>query len=54
MCIGATEIGNRNQATRKWDQVRSLNGRIDELGVFARALSEEEIRMRYESGKPNP
>ena len=32
--------------------IRSLNGRMDEFGIFARAMSEDEIRDMYEAGKP--
>jgi hypothetical protein len=51
--IGAAEIGN--WTTRKFsaDPIRSLNGRMDEFGIFGRALSGDEVRAMYELGKPS-
>ena len=50
--IGAAEIGNWTTFARSSHPLRSLNGRMDEFGIFARAMSGEEIRDMYESGKP--
>ena len=52
--IGPAEIGNWGQPTRK-DPVfalRNINGRMDELILMNAALTNEEIREIYESGKP--
>ncbi|MDM4017536.1 LamG-like jellyroll fold domain-containing protein [Roseiconus lacunae] len=52
--IGAAEIGNWGQPFRKtpWFAVRNFNGAIDEMAIFDAALSGEELRQIYESGKP--
>ena len=52
--IGAAELGNWGQPFRDspWFSVRNLNGTIDELALFNAALSSQEIRNLYESGKP--
>ncbi len=52
--IGAAEIGNWGQPFRKtpWFSVRNLNGTIDELAIFAAALTSEEIAMLFQNGKP--
>ena len=44
--LGAAQIGN-------WDRVdRKLSGRIDELLLLGRALSENEISALHETGTP--
>ena len=50
--IGAAEIGNWTTIGKLAHPIRSLNGRMDEFGIFARAMSGEEVRDMYESGKP--
>ncbi len=52
--IGHAQIGNWNPVFKSYTPIRTLNGRIDELGIFARAFSDDEIRGMYETGKPNP
>ena len=51
--IGNGEIGNWGQPFREtpWFAIRHLNGRIDELAIFKRALSEAEVRELYDSSK---
>ncbi|MCM8525925.1 MAG: FecR domain-containing protein [Lentisphaeraceae bacterium] len=52
--IGPAEIGNWGLPTRT-DPVfalRNINGRIDELMILDAALSNDEIKQIYESGKP--
>ncbi len=36
-----------------FEPVRSLQGRIDELAIWERALSEEEVKQLMEKGRPN-
>lgn len=52
--IGAASIGNWSQPTRTDAQfaIRNLNGSIDELAVFAAALSADEIMEIFEHGRP--
>lgn len=52
--IGAASIGNWSQPTRTDAQfaIRNLNGSIDELAVFAAALSADEIMEIFEHGIP--
>lgn len=45
--IGAAELGNGSGA-----QVRFFPGAIDEFALLSRVLSDEEIRLLYEQGKP--
>lgn len=53
LTIGAAEIGNWGLPMgRKEDQIRNLNGAIDELAVFGRALGAEEIADLHQQGKP--
>ena len=47
ICIGASRIGSWNQ------QPRTFRGRIDELAVFGRVLSANEIQQMFEEGKPD-
>jgi hypothetical protein len=51
--FGESEIGNWVPEIYKDHRIRTLNGRIDEFVLFKNALSDEEIRQMYESGKPN-
>ena len=51
--FGATEIGNWVPEIYKDHRIRSLNGRMDELVLFKKSLSDEEIRRMYENGKPS-
>lgn len=52
--IGPAEIGNWGQPFRKTPEfaIRNLHGTIDELAIFNAALSQEEISVMYEQGKP--
>jgi hypothetical protein len=52
--IGPAEIGNWGQPFRQtpWFAVRNLNGTMDELAIFAAALTSEDIHSLYEQGKP--
>lgn len=44
--LGAAQIGNWNQRDRK------LSGRIDELVLLGRAMSDEEVRSLHAAGNP--
>jgi hypothetical protein len=51
--LGNAEVGNWNLAARRHNHpVRYFNGRIDELLLFSRALSGEEVARLYEQGRP--
>ncbi len=52
--IGAATIGNWSMSTKPDARfaIRNLNGRIDELAIFAAALTAEEIKEMYDNGKP--
>jgi hypothetical protein len=50
--IGPAEIGNWVPQDLREYRIRSLNGRIDEFLLFKSALTTEQIREIYESGKP--
>ncbi|MDF1824837.1 MAG: hypothetical protein P1U68_09355 [Verrucomicrobiales bacterium] len=53
--IGAASIGNWSEPRYRKDAefaVRNLNGSIDELGMWGRALSAQEVRKISEKGKP--
>jgi hypothetical protein len=51
--IGSAMIGNWDKKNSiDPDIVRNLSGRMDELMIFQSALSAEEIKRIYESGKP--
>lgn len=53
LTLGDTEIGNwGTPPTYSPQKIRNLNGRIDELVLFGAALSDNEVRELYESGKP--
>jgi hypothetical protein len=47
--FGPAWIGHWNG----WEAGRNLYGRIDELAVFSRPLSADEVRRIYEAGKPD-
>lgn len=51
--FGPSGIGNwsRHGVWRDND-IRSLNGRMDEFGIFARAFTPTEIQQMYETGRP--
>jgi hypothetical protein len=52
--IGPAEIGNwRPARNQSQEHFRSLNGRIDELALFSRALAPSEIHALYENGLPH-
>lgn len=52
--IGPAEIGNWGQPFRKTPSfaVRNLNGSIDEMAVFGKALPADEVKKLYEQGRP--
>ena len=51
--IGSAMIGNWDKGTSPdLDSIRNLSGRIDELMIFKKALTAEEIKQIYEAGKP--
>jgi hypothetical protein len=50
--IGDAEIGNWSARTNQHVPIRSLNGRMDEFGIFARAMTAEAVRAMYAAGKP--
>ena len=53
MRIGRAEIGNWNDGSGKSTySLRNLNGRVDELVIFGRALQPEEIGRLWSSGRP--
>lgn len=54
LTFGQAEIGNWNPQRSARQGIRSLNGRLDEMALFRRALTAEEIRAAYEAGRPNP
>ena len=49
---GVCRIGNW-LPTGEFEPVRSLNGRIDELAIWNRALSEAEIQAEMGRGRPS-
>lgn len=52
--VGSAELGNWNKALFKdTNPVRSLDGRVDEFGIFGRVLSDAEIQAMYDVGKPS-
>jgi hypothetical protein len=52
LTLGDTEIGNwGTPPTYSPQKIRNLNGRIDELVLFGEALSDDEVRGFYESGR---
>ncbi len=44
--LGSIQIGNWNEGERK------LSGRVDELIILGRIMSDDEVRILYESGNP--
>jgi hypothetical protein len=51
--IRNAELGNWNSGRpEKGNNIRSLNGRMDEMVIVSRALTAEEIAEAYEKGKP--
>lgn len=59
ICIGRACIGNWRVGDLPGDprdpatfQVRNFRGRIDEMAIFRRALSDTEIRRAFEAGRP--
>lgn len=52
MRIGEADLGNWSDPIWPDAGIRTLNGRIDEFGIFGAALSAEEIRLLYQKGKP--
>jgi hypothetical protein len=51
--IGNAELGNwKSGGPEKGNNIRSLNGRMDEMVIVSRALTPEEILESYEKGKP--
>jgi hypothetical protein len=51
--IHNAELGNWNSGRpEKGNNIRSLNGRMDEMVIVARAFTAEEITEAYEKGKP--
>lgn len=49
--IGKSDLGNWSKPINQ-GSIRSLNGRIDEFGIFSVVLSSDEIADIYEMGKP--
>ncbi|MEM9017823.1 MAG: LamG-like jellyroll fold domain-containing protein, partial [Verrucomicrobiota bacterium] len=52
MRIGEADLGNWSEPIQPDWALRTLNGRIDEFGIFEDALTAEEIQGLYEQGKP--
>ncbi len=52
MRIGGADLGNWSDPIWPEAGIRTLNGRIDEFGIFGEALSAGEIRSLYQTGKP--
>jgi hypothetical protein len=52
VAFGAAQIGNAAVAEPNGRSVYGFRGRIDELAIFARALSDRDIEDLYQSGKP--
>jgi len=50
--IGKSDLGNWSKPINQ-GSIRSLNGRIDEFGIFSVVLSPDEIADIYNMGKPN-
>ena len=50
--IGKSDLGNWSKPINQ-GSIRSLNGRIDEFGIFSVVLSSDEIADIYNMGKPN-
>ena len=52
MRIGSADLGNWSDPIWPEVSIRTLNGRIDEFGLYRVALSAEEIEDIYQQGKP--
>lgn len=52
MRIGEADLGNWSEPIWPNSSIRTLNGRIDEFGIFNEALSASEIQELYQQGKP--
>ena len=52
MRIGEADLGNWSDPIWPEAGIRTLNGRIDEFGIFGEALSAGEIQSLYQTGKP--
>jgi hypothetical protein len=57
LCIGRAWIGNWRMGDLLEDpkdpvNIRNFRGRMDELAIFGRALSDEEVRRAFEAGRP--
>ena len=53
--IGSATIGgwdNQGKGDSNLNRTHNLSGRIDELMIFQKALTAEEIKQIYEAGKP--
>jgi hypothetical protein len=51
--IGRAEIGNWNdESERSTHSIRNLNGRVDEVMIFGRALKPEEVVRLWSLGRP--
>jgi len=50
---GACGLGNWVDIPEKWQPVqRAFKGRMDEVAIWSRALSEKEIKAHYQAGRP--
>ena len=55
LSFGRAEVGNWNPVTRRdRTPIRSFNGRMDEMLVFRRALSAQEVRDLAQNGAVPP
>ena len=52
MRIGSADLGNWSDPIWPDVSIRTLNGRIDEFGLYRVALNAEEIENIYQQGKP--
>lgn len=52
MRIGEADLGNWSEPIQPGWALRTLNGRIDEFGIFSEVLSSDEILNLYLQGKP--
>ncbi len=51
--LNAAELGNWTPGPSITDnRIRSLNGRLDELGIFSRAFTDEEVAAMFAAGAP--
>ncbi len=49
---GGTPVSIGSRLSRTKSYIDTLSGSIDEVAIWGRALSAEQIRENYESGKP--